>query len=677
MNGKQCINKAAATAVVAMIVASSLGGMDYRLYNVVPMYIGHEAEQAANSVEMFERTGEGIALYSLSLHPEGRPATDKVDRYIASYRAFAKSLAGTRVCSGILVQSILGHWPRADRDVEGWERTIDQNGKVVRFCPLDPGFGAYIDYVFRSVANERPAFILIDDDVRAFSHGAECFCNSHVRLFNKRYGTGYTSDSLRAAVAESSPDDLVYDGFFALQREMMEEHVIGRIRRAIDSVDPAIPAGVCAAGEETFSILPMARGIAAMGQRPLIRCSTGLYCEGMSAASFPWNFERMLGFAEAFRGEEVDLLDEADTCPQTLWSKSARSFMTHLTASCFAGMRGAKTWYVNGIRATGIPVTRAYTDILAENRGFLDELARAIGKTTRVGLSVPCFTERHDWHLVHNHGEGFVSENIGDFAPPAFGVPICTSRDFGDKTRVFALTSSNEVARLSDRQLQQLLSGRVFIFRDAAIELTRRGQSGLIGARAEMKPLLFTAEWDNVQGLRLPYTAASGCVLLESSADAERLCDFIYAPYAGSADVQTVAPSTIYYRNKLGGEVVVAAYHRNMSFLQMFSEGRKRWFVNCLDKLSGNMDAIICGNDQYVLMAQALRSDGVRFVLAVNLSSDPIRELSLRIPPGETVERLCANGSWEKVVGTRDGAFLRLPIPIAFYEAVVVRVESK
>lgn len=47
---------------------------DYRLYNIVPMYIGHEAEQAARCVEMQARTGEDLALYSLTLHPEGRPS---------------------------------------------------------------------------------------------------------------------------------------------------------------------------------------------------------------------------------------------------------------------------------------------------------------------------------------------------------------------------------------------------------------------------------------------------------------------------------------------------------------------------------------------------------------------------------------------------------------------------
>ena len=64
MNGKQCINKAAATAVVAMIVASSLGGMDYRLYNVVPMYIGHEAQLPVQPPFLFflSLTSENTAM---------------------------------------------------------------------------------------------------------------------------------------------------------------------------------------------------------------------------------------------------------------------------------------------------------------------------------------------------------------------------------------------------------------------------------------------------------------------------------------------------------------------------------------------------------------------------------------------------------------------------------------
>ena len=648
---------------------------DYRLYNVVPMYIGHEVEQAARCVEMYGRTGEDLALYSLTLHPEGRPAMDKVNRYVASYRAFAKSLEGTKVRPAILVQAILGHWPRADKDIEPWERTVDQAGKTVRFCPSDPGFGAYIESVFRALAAEKPAFILTDDDVRAFSHGAECFCASHVKRFNARYGTSYDSDSLRAAVAAAKPGTVVHDKFLAMQREMMEKDVAGRIRAAIDAIDPSIPAGICVAGEEHYLAAPLARILAAKNQKPVMRCSTGLYIEGMSAGGFPRVFGRMLGFTEYYRDAGIDLLDEADTCPQNLWSKSARSLFTHLAASCFVGMQGAKTWYVNGIKPTGIPVTRVYTDVLAENRGCLSALAKAVCGSEMTGLAMPCFTNHPNWHLAGNHKEFFVEEGTSGWATVPFGVPFCASRDFENTNRVFALTTEREVARLTDADIKRILAGRVFIFRDAAIALTERGFADLTGAAVASRPMMFSAERDNVQKIRLPYASTlSGSVELKAAADAERLGEFVYAPYAGAED-EVVAPATIFYRNHLGGRIIVAAYHSRMYWLNAYSEGRKRWFVNCVDRLSPDGARLtVCGNDQHMLLAERMKKDGGRLVMVVNLNPEPVRRLSLRIPEGRSVEVLSPTGGWNRVEGVRDGAFLQLPIPVGYYETVVVRI---
>ena len=68
------------------------------------------------------------------------------------------------------------------------------------------------------------------------------------------------------------------------------------------------------------------------------------------------------------------------------------------------------------------------------------------------------------------------------------------------------------------------------------------------------------------------------------------------------------------------------------------------------------------------------KTDGTRLVLAVNLNPEPILRLSLRIPKGRTVEVLSANGDWKRVEGRREGAFMLLPIPVGFYETVVVRL---
>ena len=666
MRGVRKVKLAAALAVAAL---AAYAGDGYRLYNIVPMYAGHEAEQARRCVEMQERTGADLALYSLTLHPEGCPARAKVERCIASYRAFAKALEGTKVRPGVLVQSILGHWPRTDKNVEPWERTIDQDGKTVRFCPLDPGFGAYIEDVFTALAKERPEFILTDDDVRAYSHGAECFCPTHVELFNRRSGTALDSRGMRAAVAKSRPGQPDYDVFMALQREMMEEAVVGRIRRAIDAVDPTIPAGICVAGEEHYLCAPLARRMAAKGQVPVMRCSTGNYCERMSAASFPPTYGRMLGFTAYYGDSGIRLLDEADTCPQNLWSKGARSLMTHLAASCFAGMTGAKTWYVNAIRRDGTPVTRRYTDELARNRGYLDALVGEVEGSRMTGLAVPCFTNHPHWHAVGNHGEFMVERGtVLEAAAVPFGVPVCASKDFGDRGLVFALSTEAEVSRLGDADIRLLLSGRVLVLRDAAVALTKRGFSDLTGVEAEIVPLMFSAERDNDTRAVMGYTPAlSGSVRFTADKAAERLSDFIYAPYAGAAEFETVAPSAVLFRNRLGGVVVSSAYHVRMFDLHRYSLARKRWFTGLVDRLSGAVRPIVCENEQDVLVSVREKADGTRLVLAVNLGTDPIDDLRLRLPADAVREVLSPDGTWRPVEG---------PVSLGFYETAVLRVRT-
>ena len=661
-------------AMCAALTAIAAGAaQDYRLYNVVPMYSGHEVEQAAKCVEMYERTGEDLALYSLTLHPEGKPAREKVDRYVASFRAFVKALEGTKVRPAVLVQAILGHWPRTDKDIEPWERTIDQDGRTVRFCPLDPGFGAYIDYVFTEIAKSGPAFILTDDDVRAYSHGAECFCDTHVKLFNSRRGTSYTRDQLRAAVRGSKPGEPDYDTFLAMQREMMENAVVGRIRKAIDAVDPSIPAGICIAGEEHYMASALARRIAAKGQTPVMRCSTGLYGETMCANYFPGNYMRMRGFAEYCRGSGIEILDEADTCPQNLWSKSARSFYTHLAASAFSGFSGAKTWYVNGLRRIG-PVAPEYTEVLADRRGRLDALARAVKGTRSVGLAAPCFVTHPGWHLVSNHHQFFVESPICSLSTTRFGIPVTASREFGDKSVVFALSSASEVARMTDAELEKLFSGKVFVFRDAAVALTKRSLSRLTGVKAVEKKLLFSTEWDNVRGVSMAYTPAmDGSVEFTAEAGAERLSNLVWQPYSGSTEREVVAPATVYWRNALGGECVTTMYHYRMYKLHECSVARKTWFTDCIDKLSGGDRLMTCGNLQDVLVSERVASDGSHLVFAVNLNSEPIKRFRLRAPEGFRFETLSCNGNWRHVLSCRDGEYAVLDLPVAFYEDVVIK----
>ena len=116
----------------------------FQFFNIAPYSPGAEKELAADMVEYQKRTGNDVVLYSLAFDPEGVPAMDKALRLIESYRKLKAALAGTPVRLGVLLQSVLGHRPRADRSAEDWTRTINIDGEPARYCPFDPRFQAYI-----------------------------------------------------------------------------------------------------------------------------------------------------------------------------------------------------------------------------------------------------------------------------------------------------------------------------------------------------------------------------------------------------------------------------------------------------------------------------------------------------------------------------------------------------
>ena len=437
----------------------------FTLYNIVPYSPGHEAEAAISAREYHTRTGGNIVLYSLSLHPEGKPAIEKAQRYISSYRAFRREMEGSGMRVGILVQSILGHWPRVDKDIEDWTRTINIKGEKVRFCPDGPGFAAYVEAVFGLIAAERPDFVLLDDDVRAYSHDAECFCPRHVSEFNAVRGTSYTEKQLREKVSSSRKEDEDYKVFLSIQREMMER-LVKRIRRVLDASGFHIPAGVCVAEEETFLASDLARAVAAKGQTPVMRVSTGCYIERY-ASRLAYNITRKLGYIEYLRGSGIEVLDEADTCPHNLWSKSSTSFFTHMEVASFLGFKGAKVWYVNGNKLRNGPVSRAYTDILADNRGVLDALSGVAEAFPQMdGVAVPCFSRFPRWHLAHYHKEMQLDADqlIGKVLIP-FGIPFRAEKDFS-KQGVYVLSSRFEIERMTDRILRTFFpAGSSFLAR--------------------------------------------------------------------------------------------------------------------------------------------------------------------------------------------------------------------
>ena len=657
-----------------VFVLTACADEGFTLYHIVPYAApGTEVRTAHDMVEYRERTGCDLALYSLTLDPEGKPAMGKVRRYLASYRALRRELEGTGVRLGVLVQAILGHWKRVGKEMEDWTRTVNVKGEKVRYCPDDPDFAQYITDTFTLIAKERPAFVLTDDDVRAYSHDAECFCPRHVAEFNRRRGTALTEAEVRERVRAAKQDDEDYRVFLAVQRDMMHR-LVRRFRDALDSIDPTIPAGICMSGEETFLAGPLACILAAKGLVPVMRIGNGCYRERYGTDLAP-NIFRTLGYAEYYGDSGIRLLDEADTCPQNLWSKSAIGFFTHLQVAAFSGFSGAKVWYVNGHKTDGTEVSRNYTDVLAENRGVLNAIVRELGGTSAAGLAVPCFTNFPNWHLARNHSEMFTAP--GTFAERVlipFGIPFRLEKDF-DRDGTYLVSTAAEVTRFADADLERLFSHRVLVTADAAVALSERGRSDLIGLSAVREALACSVERDNRTGQGWGYGYADKPVRLFSLAEgAEALTTVGFRPYAGSPDFTAISPGAVRFKNRLGGTVVTTVYHGNMFAYSQFSTARKDYLLGLAGLLDASVTDFTCGNDQDVLVQARCTASDTALVLATNLNGEPIRSIRFRVPEGlRTAEVLSAGGQWRALAARQEGGWLVLDEPLAFTQTKVFR----
>ena len=662
-----------ALAAVLCAAGTGLAGERFRLFNIVPYSPGQEKRLAADCREYVARTGNRTCLYSLTLHPEGRPAMTKVDRALESYRALREELKGSDVELGILVQAIMGHWARVDREVEPWTRTRILDGRDVRFCPLDPGFADYIRTVGRRCAAEKPCFIMGDDDIRAFSAGPECFCERHRKLFSERMGRAYSDEESRAAVRESHPGDKVQTTFMGLQHEMVCR-IAGLLREGIDAVDPTIPASACQPGWEHRFADRAAKAIAAKGLKPMLRFGNARYCE-KGAGGWRWNVLHTLALAARYEGV-VDALDEADTYPHNYWSKSAISFHTHLAMAAMCGLKGAKIWYVNAHKH-GFPVNRGYTDVLADHRGYYDAIVEAVEGSTVIGFTTPCTRDipdgpfptypKNTWAELHSYSLSQAGY---------YGVPLRASFDLAEKGAVYSLSSAEEVARHTDAQLKSILSCRAFVDGEAALELTKRGCADLIGCSATNAATGFTCELDAKSGRYIVLAPSDKPPELRPLAGAVPLSWLCFKPFSGSTDSERIAPGSLVYTNRLGGVVVTGAFRNDTSTHHAVSESRKQWFVDCLDVLNGGFTPFVCGNPQEIVTVARRSPRGYAVVSVCNACPDAMRGVSLRLPAeARTVSVLEPHGTWRELAFKRDAdGYATLGVNVPYYDTAVFKL---
>ena len=644
----------------------------FRFYNIVPCNCGREKQQARDVIELQARTGIDIALYSLSLHPEGFPARKKAALLIESYRKFSRALEGSKVKPGVLLQSILGHWPRVDRNEEKWTRTVDLDGNTPRFCPLDENFREYIFETVAALAKEKPCFILGDDDIHAFSPKPECFCKLHTAEFNRRTGKHFTPEQYRQAVLTCKAEDLVCTTYEQISQDTVNG-VCRLIREAIDSVDSSIPAGTCMPFLESRFNGFAAKAIAGKNQPPVMRIADSKYCE-QTALDLGVNHLQAMSY-RLFWHDIPEVLDETDTCPHTLYSKAARSVHAKLCSAIFAGLNGAKLWCVNTHKGD-FPVNRKYTDGQEKFRKYYPALAKTLQDAVPEGIIIPVHDRFPHWHPTSLRDRVFTPENWVDRMLGVYGIPFRCSFDLAGNG-IYAIAGEAAIERFSDGQLRQLMTRKVLLDGPAAVALTRRGFAGDLGVKAEYRDFAFNREISADGKTAYPIAKTPKIPFLtQTAAGAEGLTNLSYAAFANSP-AEKVCPGAVLYRNRRGGTICTTAFQLDFVFSWMH-EKRKIWLETVLDKLNGKKLPYVAADFQPVMLLQRKLKSGADMLGIFNLGFDPMETVSIRCAgkPAKA-ELLQAGGRWKVLPFNWNKGIMELPVRLECYEPAIIRIAPR
>lgn len=653
---------------------------DFKFFNVIPYNPGREEETAQDILEFYRRTGIPRILYSLSFHPQGADAMVKARRLAASFGKLRDLLSvEPGIKCGVLIQSILGHVIGAEVESEHWTRVVTHNGKQegvsTRFCSLDPGFTDYIRKVGAMVAKEKPFFILGDDDIRSWSAGVECFCKLHTAEYNRRHGTSFTPEEYRKAVCESDVNSELYCNFDKL-REDTVNRVAALLREGIDSVDPSIPGGSCMPGGEYFFNHDTARALAAKDQSgAVMRICNANYVE-QSPRDFAANVFKTQAYRKYHCGVET-VLDESDTFPHSLFSKSAISFHAKETSAIFNGLNGAKLWFVN-CRRPGIIVSRKYTDILAKYAKFYPALYTLVNRSETSGIRIPIRSGKGDWHAITNRAPNITPANSWSEYLGIYGIPFSAEKDF-TLDGIYAIRGKDAVDGLNDDEILTLFKGKMLIDGDAAKALTARGFDKYMGVKAQTPTHPFNSEY-YAEGTEPIYcrTWVDAPELVPVADGLEIVTNMYYTPFYGAAlsEQTLVCPGAVVYNNALGGRICTTAFRTTDEFTPRGGVPRKDWLIKLIEVIeAGAADGTLLVEHPALSVSRKL-ADGSTMLMFCNLGFDAIEQVEVKFAGAGKVSELTADGEWKQLDFKVDGSKIVIGRSMACYETLIIKVEK-
>jgi hypothetical protein len=677
--------KPAATADVSAIpVEGGLKGAFVGFRIGVPIWL--DEARFKELLDMFDRhpgVTDEITLFTSETHPPLPIAViqDRAD-ILKTRMEFARN-RGYRV--GINVLATIGHHEENLPNSLTGEYTFmtDPSGAVCRgvYCPSDERYRVYIAQVYEAVANAKPDYIWIDDDVRLYGHmpiKAGCFCDACVQRFGKRVEREFNRTSLRAALSSGDRTEKLRLRLAFLQhnRDTLSD-LFRFIEKKVHGAVPDLPLGFMTGDRfyEGYDFDTWAEVLAGPQKATVMwRPGGGAYRD-----------ERMANFIDKAHdiGRQVALLpgevrcieSEVESFPYQRLKKSAHATAMEASAYIASGCTGA-AFNVMSQYDEPLDEYASLVHRLHEARPFLDLLARALGRAPSIGIHSGW--NKDTYAAANPDGEWFEGPGAPGHCNEiwATGLPAAYRFDQASVT----VWSGDQVLALSEEEIRTALRQGVYIDGPALTRLNELGLGALTGFEvAEVRDI------DCIEELtKHPINGVLEGRRRNGRQSFYRCPTYLFRPTAEGA--QSLARCVDYtyhetapcclgaYGNGEGGRVCVAGYYPWEQLQNLSKSSQLKSIMRWLSK--DTLPAYVASFHRMNLWVRR-RHAGTTAIAMLNASQDPAHHAELLVHTGNDQMRLFDMRGEEIHVASEasDGPYRRFALPpIAPWEMVLALV---
>ncbi len=428
-----------------------------------------------------------VAIFTSVTHPALPLAV--VRQRAAAIGEVLPEFARLGVRYGINHLSTIGHLDEnlANSLNEPWQHMVDISGKESAgcYCAADPAMRQYIRQSYGAIAQARPQFIWVDDDVRLESHPPSlrygCFCPRCLEAFSAQTRRTWTRESLHAAFASGTVADRL-----ALRRAWLGHarqyiaDIFGLVRSAVDEVNPAIELGFmdCEIPYSGEGHVAWAAALAGRGGKPVKwRPGGGNYTDHIPVAALAK--AHSIGHLAALLPDSVvDIQSEHENFPYQMLAKSEAVFAAEIGAAIAAGCTGTAL-NMMGIVPDPIAEYSPRFAAVRKRRRFFDRLVAAFGRRGATGIWAASTTDRFAFRALGGDwpGDGGLSGVHYMRELSEIGLPLAYSRP-GATVTVLAGHAPREFSR---GDLTDMLRGGVLLDGEALAVLSEIGLGELAG----------------------------------------------------------------------------------------------------------------------------------------------------------------------------------------------------